>query len=125
MINVEKIIQEIPLLDVFCSFDKLYDLVDNLKLDQRFTIETLATSKEGLPIYHVKFGSGATKALIVAGVHSDEPIGNSTVYSLLMLLKENNQALTDLDLTWSFVPCIDPDAAKLNEKWTQERFSFS
>lgn len=123
MIDVEKVIGSIPNFERFCSVDKLNSLVEELMADGRFTITKRGSSYQGEPIYHVVFGEGKVKVLVVAGPHADEPIGSVTVFSLLTLLNNNNQELVKQDIQWHIVPCIDPDGAKLNEGWTQEAFS--
>lgn len=123
MINLEKLIEQLPVFDTFCSVDKLNALVEECQADERFRIDVPGTSEQGEPIYHVQFGKGATKVLIVAGPHVDEPIGSLTVFSLLTLLKNSNEELLTQDVEWHIVPCIDPDGARLNEGWTQQTFT--
>ena len=123
MINLENVIEQLPVFDTFCSVDKLNALVEECQADERFTIDVPGTSGQGEPIYHVQFGQGATTVLIVAGPHADEPIGSLTVFSLLTLLKNSSEELLKQDIEWHIVPCIDPDGARLNEGWTQQAFT--
>ena len=124
MIDIEKVTQQLPVFDTFCSVDKLHRLVEGLQTDKRFNIQVAGTSEAGIPIYHIQFGEGSVKALVVAGPHADEPIGSLTAFGLLTLLKNNNKELVGRDIQWHIIPCIDPDGAKLNEGWTQQPYSF-
>ena len=123
MIDIDKLSEQLPVFDSFCSVDKLNALVEECQADKRFTIDVPGASQQGEPIYHVQFGQGTTKVLIVAGPHADEPIGSLTVFSLLTLLKNSNEELLKQDIEWHIVPCVDPDGAKLNEGWTQRPFT--
>jgi hypothetical protein len=124
VINVEEVITATPHCETFCSVQKLNTLVERLYSEPRFDIVVAGTSANGVPIYHVRFGKGSVKALLVAGLHCHEPIGGLTVFSLITLLQQGNRALTQADVEWNIVPCIDPDGALLNEGWTQKAFTL-
>lgn len=124
MIDVSNVLRQVPHFETFCSVAKLRKLVESLRGDSRFHIQTLGESVGGEPIHHVRFGSGSLKALVVGGPHAMEPIGSLTVFSLLTLLHQRNRTLLDADIEWHVVPCIDPDGAVLNEGWTQAPFTF-
>lgn len=85
MINVQDVINSLPKFEKFCSIENLYDLVGSIKNDKRFNVYIAGQSMCGLPIYHIEFGNGSTKAMVVGGPHADEPIGSLTVFSLLSL----------------------------------------
>lgn len=125
MIDVSAALRDLPHFDSFCSVKKLHDLVAQLREDARFTVETAGTSVNGIPIHHVRFGTGSVKALIVAGPHAPEPIGSLTIFSLMTLLQQDNPALTAADVEWHLVPCIDPDGTLLNEGWSQQPFTLA
>ncbi len=124
MIDVRSVSQAIPHCESFCSVEKLQTLVERLRMDARFTTAVAGSSVNGVPIHHLRFGSGAVKALILGGPHCPEQIGSLTVFSLLSLLQEGHRALLEADVEWHVVPCIDPDGAILNEGWSQKRFSL-
>ncbi|MGH8236867.1 MAG: hypothetical protein ACREXP_07560 [Steroidobacteraceae bacterium] len=120
MIDVEAVVGEVPHFETFCSVAKVHGLVQQLQADPRFAVSVAGTSVNGLPIHHVRFGTGAVKALLVAFPHCKEPICGLTVFSLMTLLQRGNPTLIDADVEWHIVPCIDPDGALLNEGWTQK-----
>lgn len=124
MIDVHRVLIDVPHFDTFCSVEKLNDLVEELRNDARFIVKTEGVSVEGRSIHHVICGKGATKALVVAFPHCKEPIGGLTVFSLLKLLQQGNSSLMDADVEWHVVPCIDPDGAILNEGWSQKPLSL-
>lgn len=125
MIDIEGALGSLPHFEKFCSVAELDALAESLRDDPRFTVEVAGTSEKGAPIYHVRFGQGAVKALFVGFVHCSEPIGGLTVYSLISLLKDGHPALVDADVEWHLIPCIDPDGAVLNEDWTQRPFDLA
>lgn len=124
MINIQTVLGEMPHFETFCSVDKLHGLIERVGEDLRFEIRVAGKSVNGVPIHHVRFGSGPVKVLVVGLPHCNEPIGSLTVFSLLWLLKQRNRALVEADVEWHIVPCIDPDGAKLNEGWSQKPFTL-
>jgi len=125
VIDVAGVLQAVPGFETFCSVEKLHNLVETLRADSNFQIKIAGTSVNGIPIHHVRFGKGSVKALVVAFPHCSEPIGSLTVFSLLTLLARGNRELTEADVEWHIVPCIDPDGALLNEGWTQQLFTLA
>lgn len=124
-IDVDQVLREVPHFQKFCSIAELSALVETLRRDcPQADVRIAGSSADGLPIYHVRFGSGPTKALFVGWPHPNEPIGGLTVFSLLSLLRQGNPQLLNAGVEWHIVPCIDPDGALLNESWTQQPFSI-
>jgi hypothetical protein len=119
VIDVQEAIKDVPHFATFCSVEKLHGLVERLRADPGFTITVAGTSVNGVPIHHLRFGTGSVKAMLVGFPHCKEPICGLTVFSLMTLLHQRNRALLDADVEWHIVPCIDPDGALLNEGWTQ------
>ena len=124
MIDVESVLGELPSFDTFCSVEKLCRLAEQLREDRRFDVEIIGNSVGGVPIHHVRCGTGSIKALLVGGPHAMEPIGSLTVFSLMTLIHQGNRELLEADVEWHIVPCIDPDGALLNEGWSQKPFTF-
>ena len=77
----------------------------------------VATSRLGEPIRVYTIGSGTRAALIVGGVHPNEPIGSWTAIHLAETLCDDVTLREGLDTTWHIVPSIDPDGGRLNEGW--------
>ncbi len=124
MIDVQEVIKHIPHFETFCSVAKLHGLVERLREDARFEVNVAGASVAGIPIYHVRFGRGSVKALVVAFPHCKEPVCGLTVFSLLTLLLQGHRTLCEADVEWHIVPCIDPDGALINESWTQQRVTM-
>jgi hypothetical protein len=124
MIDVDCVLRDLPHFETFCSLEQLHTLAESLRDDDRFDVRVAGTSVGGVPIYDVGFGKGAVKALVVAGPQAQEVIGSLTVFSLMSLLRNGHPALAEADVEWHIVPCIDPDAALLNEEWYLQPFSF-
>jgi hypothetical protein len=125
MIDVKQVLSAVPRLETFCSVAKLNALVDALGTGSPdFMVEVAGSSADGVPIYHIRHGKGAIKAMVVGGPHCPEQIGSATIFSLLTLLRERLPALCAVDVEWHIVPCLDPDGALLNEGWTQKPFTL-
>jgi hypothetical protein len=122
--DVDAALRRIPHFKRFVSVAELGELAESLRGDPRFEVKIAGTSVNGVPIHHVRFGTGSVKTLIVGGVHSMEPIGGLTVFSLLSLLRQAGREPLSSDVEWHVVPCIDPDGAHLNEGWTLQPFSL-
>jgi hypothetical protein len=125
VINVQNVLREIPHFEVFCSVEKLHGLVERLHEDPSFDVTVAGASANGVPIHHVRFGTGSVKALFIGGPHAHEAIGSLTVFSLMTLLHQGNRALRESDVEWHIIPCIDPDGAVLNEGWSQKPFTLA
>lgn len=79
--------------------------------------ERIGTSRLGEPIWLYHAGTGRRSALIVGGVHPNEPIGSLTILHLVEQLVTDNALRIDCDTAWHIVPCADPDGMRLNEGW--------
>jgi hypothetical protein len=124
MIDVDEALRGLPHFERIPSVAELRQFVEGLAADSRFEYVVAGTSAGGQPIYHVRFGRGAVKALLVGFPHCQEPIGGLTAVGLMNLLRNGNRALLEAGVEWHIVPCIDPDGAILNEGWTQQPFEL-
>ena len=124
MIDVQEVLRGMPHFEAFCSVRKLHALVESLQADSRFTVDVVGTSVNGVPIHHVRYGTGSVKALLVAFPDCMEPIGGLTTFSLMTMLREGSPSLVAADVEWHIVPCIDPDGALMNEAWSQAPFEL-
>ncbi len=82
----------------------------------------LGTSEAGRALYGAVLGEGRRTVSLIAGAHSDEPVGPETLRLLIpSLLAENNPA-SDLLSEFRFVmaPHINPDGEALNQRWIQK-----
>ena len=98
--------------DLLTRFDALVEQYPGLAASRR-----VGTSRLGEPIPAITVGTGPMQHLIVGGVHPNEPVGGLSAFHLARLLCENAELRDDLDASWTFVPCIDPDGMRLNEGW--------
>lgn len=101
------------------TVDELHEQIEALRATrpELVTVERIGTSRLGEPIrlYHV--GSGRRSALIVGGVHPNEPIGSLTILHLVAQLLTDESFREQLDTSWHIIPCADPDGMRLNEGW--------
>ncbi|MEV2251800.1 M14 family zinc carboxypeptidase [Streptomyces sp. NPDC050147] len=76
------------------------------------TLRQVGASRAGRPLHLLSVGRSPRAVLVVAGAHSNEPTGGSTLLHLA------EWALRDEDLradtSWHFLLCADPDGANLH-----------
>jgi predicted deacylase len=78
----------------------------------------LGESEEGRPIYGVVLGNGPKTVSLIAGAHSDEPVGPETLRTLI--LKGLPQGGPWLDeFRFVIVPHVNPDGEARNREWTK------
>lgn len=117
---------EVPSATAFWSVDELLSRFDALLEEHpdRIGRRRIGTSRLGEPIhvYTIDGVEGAAGTpvhdhLIVAGVHPNEPIGFLTAYRLAEALLTDPTLRAALPARWHLVACIDPDGARMNERW--------
>lgn len=106
-------------LSTFPPIDELLAAVDALAAGSggRLVKRRIGTSRLGEPLHEYVVGSGSRHALVVGGVHPNEPIGFHTARVLAEHLLAEPDFFDRFGMTWHIVPCIDPDGARLNEGW--------
>jgi hypothetical protein len=72
-------------------------------------------SRAGRPLWLLSVGHGTRHVLVVAGPHPDEQAGGATALWLAEQAVHDRRRLTEDDLSWDFLLCLDPDGALLNE----------
>ncbi|MEM7734969.1 MAG: M14 family zinc carboxypeptidase [Deinococcota bacterium] len=80
-----------------------------------YSYKILGHSTDGESIPMLKVGSGATRVLLFACPHPNEPIGAMLIQFLLDELISNESLRHNY--TWYLLPCVDPDGTRLNEGW--------
>jgi hypothetical protein len=116
--TVLDLVRDVPDRDGFPLVDDLHARFAALAAahPDRVTVTRIGTSRLGEPLHSYRIGTGSHAAVVVGGVHPNEPIGSWTALHLAetALGDERVQAL---DVTWHIVPTIDPDGMRLNEAW--------
>ncbi|MBA8794192.1 hypothetical protein FHX74_001797 [Friedmanniella endophytica] len=112
----------------FWSVDELADRFDRLAEQHpgRVSRRRIGTSRLGEPI-HVytvdgrevagQAGSADREHLLVGGVHPNEPIGFHTAHELASTVLTDQALRRAVPARWHVVPCVDPDGARMNERW--------
>lgn len=101
-----------PIDELLAGFDAIAASSDGRLVKRR-----IGTSRLGEPIHEYVIGSGSRHALVVGGVHPNEPIGFHTARTLADHVLAEPDFFDRFDTTWHIIPCIDPDGARLNEGW--------
>lgn len=109
----------VPQLTSIPTVDELNAGLERLRAEHPNLIscERIGTSRLGEPIWLYHVGAGRRSALIVGGVHPNEPIGSLTILHLVEQLAVDAAFRTGADTAWHVVPCADPDGMRLNEGW--------
>ncbi|RUR00882.1 M14 family zinc carboxypeptidase [Labedella endophytica] len=101
-----------PIDELLAGFDALAASSGGLLVKRR-----IGTSRLGEPIHEYVVGTGSRHALVVGGVHPNEPIGFHTARVLAEHVLAEPDFFARFDTTWHIIPTIDPDGARLNEGW--------
>ncbi|GAA3666839.1 M14 family zinc carboxypeptidase [Microbacterium marinilacus] len=125
----------LPDLDGYPGVDELLSRLEELRLafPGLLTVRRVGTSRLGEPIslYTLALGDqgdpgdevdAPRHALLVGGVHPNEPIGSHTILRLLSDLLRDDDLRRRLGVVWHVIPCIDPDGMRLNEGWFDNPF---
>jgi zinc carboxypeptidase len=80
----------------------------------------IGRSREGQEIAAYRFGSGPLRLSLIAGCHSDEPVGPAMLRRLVAFLAELPAGDPLLAAaTWSIVPHVNPDGEEKNRAWSE------
>lgn len=94
-----------------------------VKDDKSCELNVLGKSRENRDIIGFKVGKGNINVSIVAGAHSDEPVGPRTALFLAEgLLTKRNSFFKELHdrATWWIVPHVNPDGEIKNVNWMND-----
>jgi hypothetical protein len=119
MLEAAAVIDRIPEIDRIPSVDGLLNAFRDLARQHPglFRLRRIGTSRLGEPLIMLSVGTGPRQALLVGGPHPNEPVGFLTLLHLAHRLADDPGLRDGLGYTWNLIPCIDPDAARLNEGW--------
>jgi len=83
------------------------------------TFRALGSSEEGRTIAGILLGTGPIKVSLVAGAHSDEPVGPETLRTLVLEMLSHRDELDDVlrRHTFFIVPHVNPDGEERNREW--------
>jgi hypothetical protein len=124
------LVREMASVPPFDRFDTVDELTERLRaLTEEFPdtarARRVGTSRLGEPLQCVSVGDGPAAAVVFALPHPNEPIGGLTALHLARRLCEDADLRKRMGYTWHIVPCIDPDATRLNEGWLHGPFTLS
>jgi len=86
------------------------------------SFQELGSSEQGRPIAAVILGSGPKTVSLVAGAHSDEPVGPEMLRTFILQTLAHKARFTNLFSEFRFVivPHINPDGEAKNQPWIQK-----
>ncbi|MDN0197285.1 M14 family zinc carboxypeptidase [Streptomyces sp. S.PNR 29] len=76
------------------------------------TLRQVGASRAGRPLHLLTVGRSRRAVLVVAGAHSNEPAGGSTLLTLAERVAHERELRADT--SWHFLLCADPDGASLH-----------
>jgi len=86
--------------------------------------QPLGLSEEGRPLYAVEFGEGPLRVSLLAGAHSDEPVGPETLRLFIntLMAESGQKSIKKLKETFTFhiIPHINPDGEAVNWQWIRK-----
>jgi len=94
-----------------------------VKDDKSCELSVIGQSRENRDIIGIKAGQGELNISVVAGAHSDEPVGPRTALFLAEgLITKRNSLFKELNerATWWIVPHVNPDGEKKNINWMND-----
>ncbi len=104
---------------------QLIPLLEKLKSNKDFEIQTTGKSYQKRDIYLVKVGTGKTKVLLWSQMHGDETTATMALADIFHFLSQKdeldafrNKILSELTLC--FVPMLNPDGAEVFERRTAQ-----
>ncbi|MDT0549215.1 M14 family zinc carboxypeptidase [Streptomyces lonegramiae] len=117
--NTGEYLSRVPGSTAFPSVDAMHAELDALAATHPdlVRLRRIGTSRLGEPLRALTVGDGPADAVVIGGPHPNEPVGGLTVRALIKLLCEDPELRAKLGHRWHFVPCADPDGARLNEAW--------
>jgi len=120
-----EVLEKVPDYQEYLGIDELNQRMDRLREKHSDTVSSveLGKSSNGEVIKCTKVGNGKHNALVYGFPNPEEPVGGLVVDFLANSLAENRQLLGDLDFSWHFIPCIDPDGARLNAGFLKGPFT--
>ncbi|MGF1669490.1 MAG: M14 family zinc carboxypeptidase [Balneolaceae bacterium] len=89
--------------------------------DNPVEILTIGQSEEGRPIHAFRYGSGNTRVVLLAGAHSDEPVGPEMLRILVehLLTRKAPSGLPE-KYRILIIPHINPDGEAKNRRWAEQ-----
>ncbi|MFC7302896.1 M14 family zinc carboxypeptidase [Streptomyces monticola] len=78
-------------------------------------LRQIGASRAGRPLYVLSVGRAARGVLVVAGAHSNEPVGGPTALHLARQVLDVRALRADT--SWHFLLCADPDGASLHRSF--------
>ncbi|MFQ6076006.1 MAG: M14 family zinc carboxypeptidase, partial [Candidatus Bathyarchaeia archaeon] len=120
----ESVIDDVPEYRGFMTVDELNESSRMLAQQHPDDVDLfkIGSSRRGDPIYALKVGEGALKAVLIGFPHPNEPIGSLTIEYLSKRLVEDDLLREELNFTWYFVKVSDVDGARLNEGWFKGKY---
>ncbi|MFE5814644.1 M14 family zinc carboxypeptidase [Streptomyces sp. NPDC056479] len=76
------------------------------------TLRQVGASRAGRPLHLLSIGHARRAVLVVAGAHSNEPTGGSTLLAVAERVLRGRELRADI--SWHFLLCADPDGASLH-----------
>ncbi|BAS27972.1 M14 family zinc carboxypeptidase [Limnochorda pilosa] len=122
--DLDALLGRVPGYERFLTVDELYEAARRVaeRCPGIATYTELGTSTDGQPIPMLTIGDGPQHVMLVACPHPNEPVGAMLVRFLMDELVENRPLREGR--TWSLLPCVDPDAVRLNEGWFHGPFTL-
>jgi hypothetical protein len=126
-IDLQSLLDAVPDYQHFLTIDEMRASSAQLVAEYPdvVSLETLGTSRGGIPIEALKIGTGEKIGMMVGLPHPNEPIGAMMIEFFSRKLAEDATLREQLGYTWYMIKAIDPDGTRLNEGWFKGPFSVT
>ena len=117
--DIRSCMSRVPETSRFLTVDELHADLERLA-DAHPDVATLrrvGTSRLGDPIRMLSVGHGSRNAFLFGCPHPNEPIGAQMLHHFSRVLCSDETLRDSHGYTWHLIPCVDPDATRLNEGW--------
>ena len=117
--DIRAYMSKVPETDRFLTVDELHADLERLAeaYPEIATLRRVGTSRLGEPIRMLSIGHGPHNALLFGCPHPNEPIGAQMLHHFSQALCDDAELRDSHGFTWHLIPCVDPDATRLNEGW--------
>ena len=113
------LVDAVPNVDDFPTVDELGAALAAIAVQHPASTayRRIGNSRSGDPLHCLQINGGPDHAVIVGGIHPNEPIGGLTALHLARTLAGDDALRERFGYTWHIIGCIDPDGMRLNHGW--------
>lgn len=102
------------------KYAQLTPLIDQLRINSKFTVNKVGESIEGRDLNLISFGKGGTSIFLWSQMHGDEPTATQAIFDILNFFDSNDfqkeRKIILANTRLHFLPMVNPDGAEVFER---------